>query len=199
MSPSRVSVAVACVLLSTVAGCSSHSPGIPPASTSTAAPVQAASTIQVEITGVGATRANWDAYHVLNPASSNGADYGNDPSLAAYLTDNGAVYRDVDDSGTDRVHGYALALHTIDAQQALRQLRQELPADATVAWDLPLDRCYRVAFNSPSLQAAGKFMAEAQLQYIQPDGTPATSPDRFNLASIWLEDVGSPPDPEKGC
>jgi hypothetical protein len=42
-------------------------------------------------------------------------------------------------------------------------------------------------------------MAEAELQYIQEDGTAATSPDRFNTASIWLEDVGSPPDPEKGC
>jgi hypothetical protein len=192
----RVAVAVGCVLVGAVAGCSSPAQGSAPASTSSAASVQVRGEL---ITGIGAARANWDASHFVNPASNNGADYGNDPSLASYLTENGAVYRDVDDSGTDRVHSYTLAMHTIDAQQALRQLRQELPADATVAWDLPRDRCYRVAFNSPSLQAAGKFMAEAQLQYIQPDGTPAMSPDRFNLASIWLEDVGTPPDPEKGC
>jgi hypothetical protein len=47
--------------------------------------------------------------------------------------------------------------------------------------------------------AAGRVMAEAQLQYIQQDGTAATSPDRFNIASIFLEDAGTPPDPDKGC
>jgi hypothetical protein len=90
-------------------------------------------------------------------------------------------------------------MHTVDAEQVLRQLRQELPSDATVAWDLTRDQCYRAAFNSPTLMAAGHFMAEAEFQYIQPDGTPATSPDRFNIASIFLEDAGTPPDPEKSC
>jgi hypothetical protein len=131
--------------------------------------------------------------------NGNGSDYGNDPSLPEYLTNNGAVYRDVGDLGTGRIQSYSLAMHTVDAQGVLRQLRQELPSDATVAWDLTRDQCYRVAFNSPALQAAGRSMAEAELQYIQPDGTPATGPDRFNIASFWLEDTGSPPDPEKGC
>lgn len=195
----RVGIAIGCILIGAVAGCSSHSLGSAPVNTSSAA-VRAASTIRSElITGIGATRANWDGSHALNPASDSGADYGNDPGLASYLTENGAVYRDVDNAGTDRVHSYTLAMHTFDAQQALRQLRQELPPDATVAWDVSLDRCYRVAFKSASLEAAGGFMAEAQLQYIQQDGTPATSPDRFDLASIWLEDVGSPPDADKGC
>jgi hypothetical protein len=90
-------------------------------------------------------------------------------------------------------------MHTVDAQQVLRQLRQELPSDATVAWDLTRDQCYRVAFNSPTLQAAGHVMAEAELQYIQQDGTAAASPDKFNIASIWLNEAGSPPDPDKGC
>jgi len=104
------------------------------------------------IPGIGATRANWDDSHTLDAASNNGSDYGDDPSLPSYLTDNGAVYRDVGDLGTGRIQAYTLAMHTVDAQEVLRQLRQELPSDATVAWDLTRDQCYRVAFNSPTLQ-----------------------------------------------
>jgi hypothetical protein len=196
----RVVVAIGCVLVSTAAGCSARSAGSAPASTSAAASLPATSAIHGElIPGIGAARANWDALHTLNAANDNGADYGDDPSLPSYVTNNGAVYRDVDDRGTGRIQVYTLAMHTVDAQEVLRQLRQELPSDATVAWDLTRDQCYRVAFNSPTLQAAAHVMAEAELQYIQPDGTPATSPDKFNIASIWLDDAGSPPDSEKGC
>ena len=196
----RVVVAIGCVLVSTAAGCSARSAGSAPASTSAAASLPAPSGIQGElIPGIGATRASWDASHTPNAANNNGTDYGDDPSLPSSVTNNGAVYRDVDDRGTGRIQVYTLAMHTVDAQQVLRQLRQELPSDATVAWDLTRDQCYRVAFNSPTLQAAGHVMAEAELQYIQQDGTPATSPDKFNVASIWLDDAGSPPDPEKGC
>jgi hypothetical protein len=105
------------------------------------------------IPGIGATRANWDDSHKLNAASNNGSDYGDGPSLPSYLTDNGAVYRDVGDLGTGRIQAYTLAMHTVDAQGVLWQLRQDLPSDATVAWDLTRDQCYRVAFNSPTLQA----------------------------------------------
>jgi hypothetical protein len=196
----RVAVAIGCVFVCAAAGCSSRSLASTPASTSAAASLPATSAIQGElIPGIGATRASWDASHTLNAANNNGADYGDDPSLPSSVTSNGAVYRDVDDRGTGRIQVYTLAMHTVDAQQVLRQLRQELPSDATVAWDLTRDQCYRVAFNSPTLQAAGHVMAEAELQYIQQDGTAATSPDKFNIASIWLDEAGSPPDSEKGC
>jgi hypothetical protein len=199
MSPSRVVAAAACILVSTAAGCSSQSPGKSLSDTS-ATPSAPVTTIRGEvIPGIGATRASWDASHAPNAASNNGADYGDDRSLPSYLTDDGAVYRDVDDQGTGTIHAYTLIMHTIDAQQALRQLRQELPADARIAWHLTRDQCYRVAFNSPSLQAAGPVMAEAQLEYIQEDGSKATSPDKFNIASIWLDDAGTPPDLDKGC
>jgi len=62
-----------------------------------------------------------------------------------------------------------------------------------------LDHCYRAAFNSPTLQAAGHYMANVQLEYVQEDGTAATSPDRFNHASFWLDAGGSAPNPEIGC
>ena len=198
----QVAVAVGCVVVSAAAGCSipaqGGSPGTP-ASTSAAAAQPAAAIGGEVIPGIAATRASWDATHTPNAANNNGTDYGDDPSLPSYVTNNGAVYRDVADLGTGRIQAYTLAMHTVDADQVLRQLRQELPSDATVAWHLTRDQCYRVAFNSPTLQAAGHFMAEAELQYIQPDGTPATSPDKFNIASIWLDDAGSPPDSEKGC
>jgi hypothetical protein len=199
----RVAVAVGCVLVSAAAGCSSRSPGSTPstpASTSAAASLPATSAIQDElIPGIGATRANWDASHTLNAANNNGLDYGDDPSLPSYLTTNGAVYSDVGDLGTGRVQAYTLSMHTVDAQEVLSRVRQELPSDATVAWDLTFDQCYRVAFNSPTLEAAGHYMVDVQLQYIQEDGTPATSPVGFNVASFWLVGAGSPPDPEKGC
>jgi hypothetical protein len=200
----RVAVAVGCVLVSAAAaGCSSLAQGSSPstpASRSAAASLPATSAIGGElIPGIGATRASWDASHTLNVGNNNSTDYGDDPSLPSYLTNNGAVYRDVDDLGTGRIQAYTLAMHTVDADQVLRQLRQELPSDATVAWDLTRDRCYRVAFNSPTLQAAGHFMAEAEFEYIQQDGTMATGPDRFNIVSIFLDDAGSPPDPEKSC
>lgn len=192
----RAAVVVGCILASAAAGCSSPSTASAPAGGSLPAPRAIREAL---IPGIGATRADWDESHAPNTANGNGSDYGDDPSLPEYLTNNGAVYRDVGDLGTARIQTYSLAMHTVDAQGVLRQLRQELPSDATVAWDLTRDQCYRVAFNSPTLQAAGRVMAEAELQYIQPDGTPATGPDRFNIASFWLEDTGSPPDPEKSC
>jgi hypothetical protein len=203
VNSTRVAVAVGCVLVSAAAGCSSRASGSAPsapAGSSAAASRPAASNIRDElIPGIGATRANWDETHTLNAANNNASDYGDDPSLPDYLTNNGAVYKDVADLGTGRIQSYTLAMHTVDAREVLRQLRHELPSDAAVAWDLTRDQCYRVAFNSPTLQALGRAMAEAQLQYIQQDGTPATNPDRFNIASLWLEDAGSPPDPDKGC
>jgi hypothetical protein len=42
-------------------------------------------------------------------------------------------------------------------------------------------------------------IAVVQLEYVQEDGTTATSLDRFNKAAFWLNDADSPPDPEKGC
>lgn len=199
----RVVVAVGCIVVSAAAGCSSPAQGSSPgtaASTSAAAAQPAIAAIGGElIPGIGATRASWEATHTLNAENNNSTDYGDDPGLPSYVTNNGAVYREVDDRGTGRIHAYTLAMHTVDADHVLRQLRQQLPSDATVAWHLTRDQCYRVAFNSPTLLAAGQFMAEAELQYIQQDGTAATSPDRFNLASIWLDDAGYPPDPEKNC
>jgi hypothetical protein len=203
VNSTRVAVAVGSIVISAATGCSWRSSGSTPstpASRSAVAPKPATSAVQDEsIPGIGATRANWDDSHTPNAANNNGSDYGDDPSLPSYLAPNGAVYRDVGDLGTGRIQVYTLAMHTVDAQEVLRQLRQELPSDAKVAWDLTRDQCYRVAFNSPTLQAAGHYMADVQLEYIQEDGTTATSPDRFNIASLWLDDAGSPPNPEKGC
>jgi hypothetical protein len=199
----RMAVGIGCVVVGVATGCSSPSPGSAPrapASVSAVALRPAMSAIQEQsIPGVGATRANWDAMHALNALSDTGSDYGDDPSLPPYVTNNGAVYKEVKDLGTERIQAYYLAMHTVDAQEVLRQLRQELPPDASIAWDLTRDQCYRVAFNSPTLQVAGGYMVEAELQYIQQDGTPATSPDRFNIASFWLDEAGSPPDPDKDC
>jgi hypothetical protein len=210
--PGRVAIAVGCVLVSAAAGCSSRSPGSTPstpASTSAVAPLPAASAVaplpaasavqDESIPGIGATRANWDDSHTPNAANDNGSVYGDDPSLPEYLTPSGAVYSYVDDRGTGRIQSYNLNMHTIDPNEVLPRVRQELPSDATVAWDLLRDKCYRVAFNSPTLQAAGHYMAKAQLQYIQEDGTLATSPRGFNVATLWLDEAGSPPDREADC
>jgi hypothetical protein len=194
--PVRVAVAAGCVLLSAAAGCSSRSPG----STSAVAPLPATSAVQDEsIPGIGTTRAAWDDSHTPNAANNNGSVYGDDPSLPGYLTPSGAVYSEVSDQSTGRIQSYLLSMHTVDLPEVRRRLRQELPSDATVAWDLSLNQCYRVAFNSPTLQAAGHYMAQVELEYIQEDGTTATSPDKFNVASFWLDEAGSPPDREKGC
>jgi hypothetical protein len=199
--PVRVAIAVGCVLVSAAAGCSSRQPGSAsstPASTPAVAPLPTLSAVQEEsIPGIGATRAAWDDSHTPNTAAANG--YGNDPSLPAYLAPSGAVYSGVSDQGTGRIHIYSLNMHTVDRSEVLRRVRQELPPDATVAWDLMHDHCYRVAFNSPTLQAAGDFMAEVQLQYVQEDGSRATSSEGFNQAFFWLDGAGSPPDREDGC
>jgi hypothetical protein len=150
------------------------------------------------IPGIGATRASWDASHTPN-AASNSLAYGHDPSLPEYLAPSGAVYSDVSDKGTGRIQVYSLNMHTVDRFEVLRRVQQELPSDATFAWNLPFDQCYRVAFNSPTLQAAGDYMAEVQLQYIQQDGTRAKNRDGFNQALFWLDGAGSPPDPESPC
>jgi hypothetical protein len=197
--PARVAIAIGCVLVGAAAGCSRS-----PASTS-AAPASsavtllpAASAIQGEsLPGIGATWAAWGDSHTPNMAAPNA--YGRDPSLPGYLTPGGAVYSDVSDLGTGRIHAYSLNMHTVDRFEVLRRVWQELPPDAAVAWDLMSDRCYRVAFNSPTLRAAGDFMAEVQLQYIQADGKKATSSDRFNQALFRLDRAGSPPDTAQGC
>jgi hypothetical protein len=199
--PVQVAIAVGCVLVSAAAGCSSRPPGSAsstPASTPAAAPLLATSAgLEESIPGIGATRAAWDDSHKLNAAATNG--YGEDRSLPEYLAPSGAVYSDVSDLGTGRIQLYSLNMHTVDRFQVLRRVRQELPSDATFAWDVLRDRCYRVAFNSPTLRAAGDFMAEVQLQYIQEDGTKATISDSFNQALLWLDGAGSPPNRENGC
>ncbi|ORW19190.1 hypothetical protein AWC19_17350 [Mycobacterium palustre] len=149
------------------------------------------------IPGIGATRAGWDDSHTPNSAIPNG--YGRDLSLPEYLAPGGAVYTDVSDHGTGRIQVYSLNMHTVDRFEVLRRVWRELPPDAKVAWDLLRDRCYRVAFNSPTLQAVGDFMAEVQLQYIQEDGRKAMTSDRFNQALFWLDAAGSPPDRADGC
>ena len=197
--PVRVAIAVGCVLVS-AAGCSlrsSHSTSSAPTSTSAVAPLRAASAVHDEpLPGIGATRAAWDDSHTPNTAATDG--YWNDPSLPEYLTTGGAVYSDVSDHGTGRIQGYSLNMHTVDRFEVLRRVRQELPSDATFAWDLPRDHCYRVAFNSPTLAAAGNYMAEVQLQYVLEDGGKATSSDSFNQAVFWLDGAGSPPDGDCG-
>jgi hypothetical protein len=120
--------------------------------------------------------------------------------LPSYLAPDGAVYTDVGDLGTGRIRQYTLNMHTGDLNEVLSQIRyEELPSDATVAWDQTLDKCHRIGFKSPTLEAAGHFMADVSLQDIQEDGTPATSPDRFNAASFWLNEAGAHPDPGQGC
>ena len=203
----RVAIAVGCVLVSAAAGCSSRSPVSTlstPASTSAVAPLPATSAVQDEsIPGIGATRAAWDASHTRNSANNNGSVYGYDPSLPSYLTPSGAVYSYVDDQGSGRITFYNLNMHTVDQNEVLRRVRQELPSDTTVAWDLMLDRCYRVGFNSATLETAGApyggWMAHVQLEYLLKDGTMATNPKRFNLASFSVGRAGSPPNSERGC
>ncbi|OBG42595.1 hypothetical protein A5672_11365 [Mycobacterium alsense] len=184
-----------------MAGCSARGPESA-TTTSTTAPtvamVPAGSAFREElIPGIGSTRAAWDDSHTPNLAAANA--YGKDPSLPEYLTPGGAVYSDVSDLGTQRIHLYALNMHPVDRFEVLRRVWQELPSDATFAWDLMRDRCYRVGFNSPTLRAAGDFMAEVQLQYIQPDGKRATNFDSFNQAVFWLDGAGSSPDLNQGC
>jgi hypothetical protein len=190
----RVVMAVGCVLVSAAAGCSQASPlSTPTTSESAPSAVEGPS-----IPGIGATRHDWDASHAPNGASE-GHAYGHDPSLPEYVSVNGAVYSDVDDWGTGRIQWYSLNMHTVEGPEVLRRIRPELPSDATVAWDLRLPQCYHLAFNSATLEAAGHYMAEVQLEYIQEDGKKATNPDKFNVATFWLDDAGSPPNPASGC
>ena len=208
----RVVMAVGGVLISAAAGCSSNSPQsapstsasvsavVPPPKTSAVAPLAETSAVQDEsIPGIGATRAAWNATHTPNAANGNGSVYGLDRSLPSYLSDTGAVYTDVDDRGTGRIQTYTLNMHTVEGAEVLRRVVQELPSDAKVAWDVMLGQCYQVAFNSATLEAAGNYMPEVRLEYIQEDGTKAKSPDRFNVALFWLEGAGSPPDPDSRC
>lgn len=196
----RVPIAVGCVLISLVAGCSSRSPGSTSASASAAVVPAAISAIHEESTpGIGALRASWDDSHTPNAANNDGSAYGNDPSLPSYLAPTGAVYGGVNDGGTGRIQVYDLNMLPVDGNEMLRRVRRELPRDATVAWDLTFDQCYRLAFNSPTLRAAGQYMADVQLEYVQQDGSRRTSPDSFNHAWIWLDKAGSPPDREVGC
>ena len=200
----RIAIAAGCVLVSMASGCSSRTPvstRSTPARTSAVAPRAATSAVQDEsIPGIGATRAAWDASHTPNAANNDGSVYGDDASLPEYLTPGGAVYSYVDDHGTGRILSYNLNMRSSEAHEVLSRVRyEELPSDATVAWQQMFDRCFRIGFSSATLEAAGHYLADVQLEYVQEDGTWATSPDRFNVAVIWLDEAGSPLHPEIGC
>jgi hypothetical protein len=191
-------IAVTCVIVSASAGCSSGLVGSTRASTPAVAPANSA-VKDPSIPGIGATRADWDASHTPNPAFNNGMVYGEDPSLPWYLAANGAVYIEVFDLGTGRIQTYHLNMHTAGRHQALVRVRRELPPDAKVAWDLASQHCYRVAFASATLEAAGHYMVEVQLDDLRADGTKAMNPHWFNQASFQLDAAGSPPNPQINC
>ena len=92
-----------------------------------------------------------------------------------------------------------LNMHAVDRDEAVARAKQELPSDATVAWDLTLDKCYRVTFNSATLEAAGPYMAEVQFEDWKNNGATAPSPHRFNRATFTLYTAGTPPNPDIGC
>ena len=193
-----VAIAVGCVLVSASAGCSSSMPGSAAANVPTLAP--ATPTVKdPSIPGIGATRSDWDASHTPNAAFNNGMVYGDNPGLPSYLAANGAVDIRVFDLGTGRIQSYSLNMHTLTRDQALARVRQELPSDAKVAWDLRFNHCYRVAFASASLEAAGHYMAEVQLRELKADATTAMDPHTFNQAKFRLVAAGSPPNPQVDC
>jgi hypothetical protein len=127
--------------------------------------------------------------------------YGYDPSLPDDLAPNGGVYVELSAAkiaGVERIDTYTLNMHAADREDALARVRQELPADATVAWDLKLGQCYQVAFISATLEAAAHRMAKVQLQERQ-GATLAPSPHRFNQVVVDLDPVGTKPTPSIGC
>jgi len=196
----RAAVVIGCVVVSSVAACSPQSHEGQQAVASPIALPHPLSAVQDESTpGIGATRAYWDNTHTPNAASDDGMSYGNDPSLPAYLAPTGATYGGVNDGGTGRIQVYDLSMLPVDGNEMLRRIRREMPRDATKAWDLTFDRCYRMAFNSPTLQAAGHYMAEVQLEYVEPDGSRMVSPDAYNHAWIWLDQAGAEPDRDAEC
>lgn len=191
------STAIGITLAFSVAACGSASaePATPsPSPTSGAA---------LSIPGIGATRHDWDASHTPNPGTQFDprAVYGYDPTLP--FGQNGAVYFAVTDKGTDRIQSYIMNMHPVDRDGALAQVRRELPADATIAWDLKKTHCYLVAFSSATLAAATNDMAVVELSdFLGNDsmgnGIVATNPDTFNQANFDLLPAGSPPNPEVG-
>jgi hypothetical protein len=193
-----VAIAVGCVSVTVATGCSAVITGTAAPRASAGVPITSAIK-RSSIPGIGATRADWNASHTPNSAFNNGKVYGDNPSLPSFLAANGAVYIKVFDLGTDRIQSYTLNMHEAGRHQALERLQQELPADAKVAWELTFDHCYRVAFDSATLQAAGHYMAEVQLDNLREDGTTATNPETFNEAAFQLDAAGSPPNSQIDC
>ncbi len=189
----RVVIAAGCVVIN-AAGCAS---GLPEG-TSARAPTTSV-VKDPSIPGVGARRADWDASHTPNPAFNNEMVYGENSGLPSYLAANGAVYIQVFDLGTGRIQSYTLNMQASRRHQAMARVRQELPSDAKVLWDLKLNHCSRVAFSSATLDAAGHYMAEVQFDFLKADARTAVSPHEFNRASFQLYETGSPPNPEITC
>ncbi len=152
------------------------------------------------IPGLGATREDWDASHTPTPGLNPEGAFGSDPTLPTYVANKGAVYAAVTDEqiyGLSRITGYTLHMHSVDRQEALARARQELPADSSMVWELKLDQCYRVGFESPELAKFGR-MAMVQLQEFQPGGL-TTDSSRYNEADFEAFAAGSHSDPSIGC
>lgn len=171
---------------------------IPPSTPSVAeAPPPVAKKPASKITGIGADPSVWDSTHNENPYFDNGQVYGDDPTLPSYLSNHGAVYFGVQKTGW--VSSYGLNMATATEDDAITRIRQELPADATELWRVPLDKCHRMAFNSPTVDDdLGPTVIIVQLEDVQEDGSSAHDPQVFNQA--LFDTSGTPqPNPEIGC
>ena len=166
-----------------------HTAAATPSATSPAIPA---------LTGIGATTAQWDASHTPNPFFDNGRVYANDPTLPSYLANHGAVYIAVQRAG-DRIVSYDLNTEPAALANAIERVRRELPPDATLVWTQPLDTCYRVNFESPTLTSIFHASETIELVDIGRDGANVADPGVFNQAEFMMPGLISTPDPSFGC
>lgn len=135
----RAPVLAAAVVVLTLAGCSSGvikrtaapTGQAPAAISSTTAPVPAVAA--ADLTGFGATKAEWDARHAADTSKTAAGYYNPDPALGEVsptgLDDDYAVVG-VDDNG--RVNTYLRLFSARPLAAALDVVRAELPADAVL-------------------------------------------------------------------
>jgi hypothetical protein len=102
------------------------------------------------------------------------------------------------DDGVERIDTFTLNLHLPDRDVALARVRQELPADATVAWDQELGQCYLAEFTGPTLETVAHAKVKVELLKRE-SGTLAPHPREFNQAVVDLVPVDLPPSPGLGC
>ncbi|MCM3886136.1 hypothetical protein [Frankia sp. R82] len=132
-------------------GTASPAVTVTPSATAASSAATAATTAE-HLPGIGATKADWNASHVMDTHGTTvpGCCFNPIPSLSKTAGENVDAYYTVNYAG-NRVISYSMRFVPISIDTANARVLAELPGDARTAWTRTLGTCRQSEFVSPTL------------------------------------------------